>query len=57
MRPNYFIFIGYLKTGGGGGGREGVRANPEPPLDPPLNFSTKIYAVDTQNNRLKETAL
>ena len=27
MRPNYFIFIGYLKTGG----REGL-----PPLDPPL---------------------
>ena len=22
-RPNYFIFIGYLKTGGGGGGLEG----------------------------------
>ena len=25
LRPNYFIFIGYLKTGGGGGG-EGVQA-------------------------------
>ena len=22
LRPNYFIFIGYLKTGGGGGGVE-----------------------------------
>ena len=28
FRPNYFIFIGYLKTGGGGGCREGIQANP-----------------------------
>ena len=27
LRPNYSIFMGYLKTGGGGGA-------PEPPLDP-----------------------
>ena len=33
LRPNYFIFIGYLNTLG----REGVRVTPhEPPLDPPL---------------------
>ena len=29
--PTYFIFIGYLKTGGGGGGMKGVRANPMNP--------------------------
>ena len=23
MRPNYFIFIGYLQMGGGGGGGQG----------------------------------
>ena len=28
LRPNYFIFIGYLKTGDG----EGVQANPLDPL-------------------------
>ena len=32
LRPNYFIFIGYLKTGQGGGLREPV----EPLQDPPL---------------------
>ena len=33
LRPNYFIFIGYLKTGV----RErGLSELPEPPLDPPL---------------------
>ena len=32
MRPNYFLFIGYLKTGGREGGP------PEPPLDPPLSL-------------------
>ena len=33
LRPNYFIFIGYLKKRGG----EGVSLeSPEPPLDPPL---------------------
>ena len=39
MRPNYFMFMGYLKTGGGGGDR-GVGSSetpePHPPLDPPL---------------------
>ena len=29
-RPDYFIFIGYFKTGGGS----------EPPLDPPLRCQT-----------------
>ena len=33
VRPNYFIFIGYLKTGGGEGGSSDP---PETPLDPPL---------------------
>ena len=33
--PTYFIFIGYLKTGGGG--HEGGSSEPhEPKLDPPL---------------------
>ena len=32
MRPNYFIFIGYLKTGGG------IRADP-PPIIPHLDPS------------------
>ena len=36
LRPNYFIFIGYLKTGGGGG-------TPEPPLDPPLIDDTPLF--------------
>ena len=31
LRANNFIFIGYLKTGGGG-----LREPPEPPLDLPL---------------------
>ena len=30
LRSNYFIFVGYLKTGRGGEGSS------EPPLDPPL---------------------
>ena len=34
LRPNYFIFIGYLKTGGGEEG--GSLEPPEPSLDPPL---------------------
>ena len=35
LRPNYFIFIGYLKMGEG----EGVLSNPlKPPLDPPLVY-------------------
>ena len=33
LRPNYFIFIGYLKRGGQGGGSSEL---PEPPPDPPL---------------------
>ena len=34
LRPNYFIFKGYLKTGGQGGCSS---EPPEPPLDPPLH--------------------
>ena len=35
LRSDYFIFIGYLKTGG----REGGSSEPlEPPLDLPLSF-------------------
>ena len=34
MRPNYFTFIGYLKTGGGGGAGRGAS---ETPLDQPLS--------------------
>ena len=34
LRPNYFIFIGYLKTGGG---VVGSSEPPEPTLDPPLS--------------------
>ena len=34
-RPNYFIFIGYLKTRGREGGSS------EPPLDPPLLYMHK----------------
>ena len=33
LRPNYFIFIGYLNLGGMDGGSS---KPPEPPLDPPL---------------------
>ena len=40
MRPNYFIFIGYLKTGGRGGGSSKA---PEPPLDPPLNENSEQH--------------
>ena len=36
LRPNYFIFIGYLKMRGGGGGGGGSSEPPESPLDPPL---------------------
>ena len=35
LRQNYYIFIGYLKTGQVGG-REGVRVKPLYPLDPTL---------------------
>ena len=49
LRPNYFIFTGYLKNGGtewvGGGSSE----PPEPPLDQPLHFnetmSNKMYKL------------
>ena len=38
LRPNYFIFIGYLEMGGGGGGAgSGVRVNPWTPLNLPLS--------------------
>ena len=40
LRPNYFIFIGYLKTGAG----SGVHATPWAPLDPPLMYD-KTSAV------------
>ena len=30
LRPNYFLFIGYLKTGGGEGGGQGLGSS-EPP--------------------------
>ena len=33
LRPNYFSFIGYLKTGGGQGGSGEPH---EAPLDPPI---------------------
>ena len=36
MRPNYFIFMVYLKTG------EGFDRTPEPPLDPLLMFWWEI---------------
>ena len=52
LRPNYFIFIGYLKTGAGRGSSE----PPKPPLDPPLHdcaFAPKasrlIYVTSTKN--------
>ena len=39
MRPNYFIFIGYLKMGGGGGEMEG---------DPPLRFYIEHICIGLQ---------
>ena len=36
LRPNYFIFIGYLKMGDKEGGSS---EPPEPPLDPPLHYN------------------
>ena len=40
LRPNYFMFIGYLKTGDT---ERGSSEPPEPPLDPPLlKISDKI---------------
>ena len=39
LRPNYFIFIGYLKTGVG----EAGRGSSEPPLDPPLNYTCQMH--------------
>ena len=44
LRPNYFIFIGYLKTGGWEGG---VQVNPlNPTLDSPLwNRSRRLIKV------------
>ena len=48
LRPNYLFFIGYLKTGGRGGGAERGDSSepppPEPALDPPLSLiSFTIY--------------
>ena len=46
LRPNYFIFIGYLKTAG----EEGCsRVPPEPPLDPPQNNCVYVLFSDSQN--------
>ena len=39
MRPNYFIFTGYLKTRGGEGGSS------EPPLDPSLACEDFIFSM------------
>ena len=39
LRPNYFIFIGYLKTGWG---------SREPPLDPPLDYKHNSIVMRTQ---------
>ena len=36
LRPNYFIFIAYLKTGAG----RGFKQTPWTPLDPPLVYTT-----------------
>ena len=45
-RPNYFIFIGYLKTGGG----RGIRANPlKHPLDRPLYIYRKCYQIEVSS--------
>ena len=40
LRPNYFIFIGYLKTGA----ERGLSETPEPPLNPHVIscFTTKV---------------
>ena len=46
LRPNYFIFMGYLRTGGGSGGSS---EPPEPPLDPPL--SIVIILFQKANNK------
>ena len=57
LRPNYFIFIGYLKTG-----RRGGRSSepPETTLDPPLpsiySFSkTGSYNISDGSSRTTET--
>ena len=41
LRPNYCIFIEYLKTGGGGG-EVALSEPPEPPLDQPLSHLVLI---------------
>ena len=38
LRQNYFIFIGYLKTGAG----KGFEQTPDPPMDPQFNFANEI---------------
>ena len=55
LRPNYFIFIGYLKMGGGGG----LEQTPsESPLDLPLyqkifliRIATDMYLLNGEVNR------
>ena len=44
LRPNYFIFIGYLKTGRGKGGSS---EPPEPPLGLPLGIVRKRHRTLT----------
>ena len=39
LRSNYFIFVGYLKTGRGGEGSS------EPPLDPPLSTAYPLSLI------------
>ena len=44
LRPDYFIFIAYLKTGGREGG---LNEPPEPPLNLLLNFmkNTNLHFI------------
>ena len=51
LRPNYFIFKGYLKTGVGRGSSEPPNAL-ERLLDPPLNFHTQKVClwINCKNN-------
>ena len=46
MRPNYFIFMGYIKTGGGEGGSS---QPPKPPLHPPLQRFNFIFTQAQRN--------
>ena len=48
LRPNYCIYIGYLKTGDREGGG-GVQTNPhEPPFDQPLRFIETVSTCSIQ---------